>query len=193
MPARDSATATPPQPAIQPQPMEPALQMQWAQMAQQALMMWQAQVQQIQQAYEAEVAPPEDHRRAGEHRLWRRLDTINADISFEDRPPALGGLPPPPRLRRRYVARRRSARLVSLRLHRRRQALYPALRPTRKGSVGPRSPRASDLRVLDPRQQRPLALRRSPRHAPAQDEVSSASQEDRHPLSPAAFLRTRFV
>ena len=77
----------PPQPAIQPQPMEPALQMQWAQMAQQALMMWQAQVQQIQQAYEAEVARRQkiidvlESTASGDG-----SDTINADISFEDRP-----------------------------------------------------------------------------------------------------------
>lgn len=77
----------PPQPQIPPQPLEPQFQMQWAQMAQQALTMWQAEVQQIQQAYEAEVA-----------RRQKILDvlestadgggsnTMNADSSFEDRP-----------------------------------------------------------------------------------------------------------
>lgn len=77
----------PPQPPIPPQPLEPQLQMQWAQMAQQALMMWQAQVQQIQQAYEAEVARRQkiidvlESTASGDG-----SDTINADISFEDRP-----------------------------------------------------------------------------------------------------------
>lgn len=77
----------PPQPAIPPQPMDPAQQMQWAQMAQQMLMAWQAEVQQIQQAYEAEIARRQkiidvlDSTASGDG-----SDTINADISFEDRP-----------------------------------------------------------------------------------------------------------
>ncbi len=77
----------PPQPAIQPQPMEPALQMQWAQMAQQTLMAWQAQVQQIQQAYETEVARRQKIIETLEGTAeGQGSDTMNADISFEDRP-----------------------------------------------------------------------------------------------------------
>lgn len=77
----------PPQPAIPPQPLEPQLQMQWAQMAQQALTMWQAEVQQIQQAYEAEVARRDKIIGVLESTAdGGGSDHLNADSSFEDRP-----------------------------------------------------------------------------------------------------------
>ncbi len=77
----------PPQPAIPPQPKDPALQMQWAQMAQQDLMAWQAQIQQIQQAYETEVARRQKILDTLENTAeGQGSDTMSADISFEDRP-----------------------------------------------------------------------------------------------------------
>lgn len=77
----------PPQPAIPPQPVDPALQMQWAQMAQQVLMAWQAEVQEIQAAYETEVARRQKIIEVIESTAsGDGSDTINADISYEDRP-----------------------------------------------------------------------------------------------------------
>ena len=77
----------PPQPQIPPQPLEPQFQMQWAQMAQQALTMWQAEVQQIQQAYEAEVARRQKILDVLESTAdGGGSETMNADSSFEDRP-----------------------------------------------------------------------------------------------------------
>lgn len=81
----------PPQPQVPPQPTDPMLQMQWAQFAQQVITAWQAEVQQIQQAYEAEVARRQkiidvlDSTASGKGST-PGTDTMNADLSFEDRP-----------------------------------------------------------------------------------------------------------
>ena len=81
----------PPQPQVPPQPTDPMLQMQWAQFAQQVITAWQAEVQQIQQAYEAEVARRQkiidvlDSTVSGKGST-PGTDTMNADLSFEDRP-----------------------------------------------------------------------------------------------------------
>lgn len=81
----------PPQPQVPPQPTDPMLQMQWAQFAQQVITAWQAEVQQIQQAYEAEVARRQkiidvlDSTASG-NGSTPGTDTMNADLSFEDRP-----------------------------------------------------------------------------------------------------------
>lgn len=81
----------PEQPKIPPQPLEPELQVQWAQLAQQLLAPWQAEVQRRQQAYEAEVARRQKiievlESTASGNGSTGGTDTMNADLSFEDRP-----------------------------------------------------------------------------------------------------------
>lgn len=77
----------PPQPAIPPQPQDPMMQMEWAQFAQSMIGQWQAEVDQIKQAYEEAVAQRQRIVEILESTAnGAGSDSMSDSVAFEDRP-----------------------------------------------------------------------------------------------------------